>query len=84
MQAGLALAMALLRALSDRVAALEGSVEPALPDAVTTIKSAAFVTGFSQTTIRNWIAAERISARKVGGRTVIDASTLPARSKRKG
>ncbi len=79
LEANAALLMALVRTLSDRVAELEGCDGPALPDAVTTIKSAAFTTGFSQSTIRMWVAQGKIVARKIGGAVLIDAASLPPR-----
>jgi hypothetical protein len=71
--------MMLLKVLSARLAAVEGHAEPIAPDAVTTLKGAAYATGFSQTTIRKRIAEGRIAARKIGGAVIVDASTLPAR-----
>ncbi len=69
------LQLALIRALSDRLAELEG-VASLDHEAETTIKQAAHTLGHSETTIRRWLASGRIEGRKIGGRVLIKASSL--------
>jgi hypothetical protein len=70
---------ALIRMLSDRITAIEG-LDPG-PDhgSMTTLKGAAFMTGYSQSGIRRRISAGKIKARRVGGRWFVDASSLKVR-----
>jgi len=44
-----------------------------------TIKQVAGDLGFSQTTVRNWIASGRIASRRIGRAVLIDAVSLPPR-----
>jgi hypothetical protein len=44
-----------------------------------TIKQTAGETGFSQSTVRAWVARGEVSARKLGARVLIDASTIARR-----
>jgi excisionase family DNA binding protein len=76
----LGLALALVHIVGDRVAELEGAPAPD-KEQVTTIKGAAYMTGFSETTIRKRIAKGAIEARHVGGRWLIKTASLAARSK---
>lgn len=62
--------LALLRTLSDRLAALEGR-DPPDRDAEMTVKQAAGASGMSETTIRRWAKSGRIKARKLGGRVFV-------------
>lgn len=73
---------ALLYLASGRITALEdrsGVATSETPPLETTIKDAAFQTGFSQTQIRKLIAQRKIAARQVGGRWLIGVASLPRR-----
>lgn len=74
-----ALLMALASVTNGRLAELEGSPAPIGDEAVTTIKGAAWATGYSETAIRKRIASGRIEARKVGGRVLVRTASLAAR-----
>jgi hypothetical protein len=67
--------------LNARVSDVEnkGSTAPPSPGSVTTIKGAAWSTGFSESQIRKMIAMGRIKSRQKGGRVLIDIASLPAR-----
>jgi hypothetical protein len=67
--------------LNARVSDVEnkGSTAPPSPGSVTTIKGAAYATGFSQSQIRKMISRGRIKSRQKGGRVLIDIDSLPAR-----
>jgi hypothetical protein len=74
--AQMALVLALVRELSDRVTKLEG-VEPELDlSGTTTIQRAAHETGYSQSGVRKRIASHKITATKHGGRWFIDRASL--------
>ena len=62
-----------------RLAGLEGAETPIDNEAITTIKGAAFVTGYSETTIRKRIKNGRIEARHVGGRVLVRTASLTVR-----
>ena len=71
---------ALVGVLSSRVSELEGNaVEPMDDEPVTTIKGAAWLSGYSETTIRKRIKRGLIDARPVGGRWLVRKASLPAR-----
>jgi hypothetical protein len=72
---------ALVYLLNARVSDVEnkGSAAPPSPGSVTTIKGAAYATGFSQSQIRKMISRGRIKSRQKGGRVLIDIDSLPAR-----
>jgi hypothetical protein len=55
------------------------STAPPSTEGVTTIKGAAWSTGFSESQIRKMIAMGRIKSRQKGGRVLIDIESLPAR-----
>ncbi len=44
-----------------------------------TIKQVAHLTGHAESTVRSWIAAGRVEARKVGGRILVNSEGLPPR-----
>jgi excisionase family DNA binding protein len=70
LEADRTLHLALLRTLSDRLAALEGREQPDY-GAEMTVKQAAGASGHSQTTIRRWAKSGRIKARRIGGRVFV-------------
>ena len=72
--------MALASVTAGRLAELEG-VTPRydVDEGLTTIKGAAWATGYSETAIRKRIASGRIQARKVGGRVLVRTASLTAR-----
>jgi len=45
-----------------------------------TTKQAAGLTGYSESHIRKWIKQKRLAATKIGGRVLIDATSVPIRS----
>lgn len=72
--------------LSGRVTALEdqsGDATPSAEDVETTIKDAAFLTGFSESGIRQMIAKGKIGARKIGRRVLVNRTSLQTRQSAK-
>ena len=77
LEADRSLHLALLHVLSARVSELEGLAEPHDDvDGLTTVKRAAGESGFSETTIRRWLAEGKIEGRRFGGRVMV--RTTPA------
>jgi excisionase family DNA binding protein len=74
-----------IRALLHEFSAMVSGGPPVMTGGdVTTIKGAAFITGYSQTMIRKLIARDKIGSTKIGGRVLIDKATLPQRVKKAG
>jgi hypothetical protein len=72
---------AIVYLLNARVSDVENKDAIASPsaEAVTTIKGAAYATGFSESQIRKMIEDGRIKSRRRGGRVLIDIGSLPVR-----
>jgi hypothetical protein len=79
LEADVSLLMALMSVATGRLADLEGSPGPIDDEAVTTIKGAAWLTGYSETAVRKRIKIGRIEARKIGGRVLVRTASLTAR-----
>lgn len=78
-EADVGLLRMLVAVMGGRLAGLEGAETPIDNEAITTIKGAAFVTGYSETTIRKRIKNGRIEARHVGGRVLVRTASLTVR-----
>jgi hypothetical protein len=72
----LALAMAAIREVSDRLAVVEGRAAKPAGEDETTIKGAAHVIGYSQSRVRGLIKDGRIEARTPRGRVLIKKASL--------
>jgi hypothetical protein len=91
MRAALDRAMALLYLMHARTCELEQSnaelralagldpPPPTLGAQWVSLKQASHLTDHAESTVRSWIAAGKIEARKLGGRTLINVESLPPR-----
>jgi hypothetical protein len=78
LEADVALLRAIVTAATGRLAG--GGAEP-FDGHETTIKGAAWSSGYSESSIRKMIASGRIAGRKIGGRVLVDKRTLPRGAK---